>query len=966
VVASVGRITAGTGYDYLTREVATSRHDYYTGRGEAPGQWAGRGAGLLNLSGFVDAPDMEALYGRFVVPSTAGGTRLPSGRWLPEQVLGRKVSARPRPDGTLAEPVAAFDVTFSPSKSVSLLWALTADPDVRAAVVAAHDAAVVAGLEYIEDNAGHTRAGVAGVRKVPGDGLIVAKFRHRTSRSTAPGERVGDPQVHTHCAILNRVRGNDGVWRTLDSRALYRHAHAAGGLYGAVLERGLTERLGVAWATPDKRVPMREIAGTPERLIAQFSTRRAAVLATYERLEQEWRAEYGRSPTRDERAEMMDQATVRSRHRKTRGDVDLHEQWRATVPANDLTAIAGLTDQAAPVSDGGRLPAGSDGLTAAVFAELNEQRAWWSRAHVTAEVARLIAGPTAEAIEVETERFIAQCIPLEPDDDPEYADPNVAKYTSTVIRDAEARVLAATTEPAEFTVTPRRDPQLGDDQLDAVTEIAAGQGRVATVVGPAGAGKTTMLRSVAASYADARRDVTVLTLSAAAARVVTDGTDLPAFTIASWRIGAIDMPRDGLVIVDEASMVPTLVLDEMLRVAGVYRTKVALLGDFAQMGAPEAGGLLRDLAALPAAVELTTVRRFANQWEGDASKQLRARQPKITGLYEQHGRIHAATTDTVFDAAAAAWWADVQTDATSLVVADTAADAAEISTRCQHHLIVAGRLGPYVADAADGTRIHIGDQIQTRRNTAEVTASDHHRILNRDAWTVTGQLADGSLEVRRLGRSARAVLPAEYVADDIVLAYATTIAGAQGRTVDRGHVVVTPRTISAALYVGMTRGRHSNHAHVVTDAHDHTEFELGDLSPETAFAAAVVRDPDSQLSATTIEQRWTAGAPKRDAERAEDRHRRHVTAWWQQCQRTLPKPVLAALAAHHGRVLDVLVTFGDDRQRDRAVAVALTGSDWRSPRAPDRFVARLRTLRRSNNKQDATPTRTRSRPQAHR
>ena len=74
MVASVGRITAGTGYDYLTREVATSKHDYYTGAGETPGKWAGRGAALLGLAGEVDADDMAALYGRFVVPSTAGGT----------------------------------------------------------------------------------------------------------------------------------------------------------------------------------------------------------------------------------------------------------------------------------------------------------------------------------------------------------------------------------------------------------------------------------------------------------------------------------------------------------------------------------------------------------------------------------------------------------------------------------------------------------------------------------------------------------------------------------------------------------------------------------------------------------------------------------------------------------------------------------------------------------------------------
>src|SRR6478735_558233 len=86
MVASVGRITAGRGYDYLTRDVATSKHDYYTGTAEAPGVWTGRGAAGIGLAGQVAAEDMAVLYGRFVVPSTAGGRRMPNGRWQPEQV----------------------------------------------------------------------------------------------------------------------------------------------------------------------------------------------------------------------------------------------------------------------------------------------------------------------------------------------------------------------------------------------------------------------------------------------------------------------------------------------------------------------------------------------------------------------------------------------------------------------------------------------------------------------------------------------------------------------------------------------------------------------------------------------------------------------------------------------------------------------------------------------------------------
>jgi conjugative relaxase-like TrwC/TraI family protein len=546
VVASVGRITTGGGYDYLTREVATSKHDYYTGRGEAAGVWSGRGAPGIGLSGEVDAEDMAVLYGRFVVPSTAGGTRLASGRWAPEQVLGRKVVAKPRADGAMAEPVAAFDVTFSPSKNVSLLWATSPEPDVREAVVQAHETAVAAGLAYLDSAAGHTRAGDGGVRKIASDGFIIAQFRHRTARSTDPANRVGDPQLHTHCAILNRIRGVDGTWRTLDSRAVYRNAHAAGAVYAASLERELSTTLGVSWVTPDRRVPMREIDGIPASLIERFSTRRAAVLAAYERLEADWFAIHHRTPTRDEVAGMKDEATTRSRHRKSGGDADLFDQWLAEVTDSELTAVTATVRNGGPTSDGGRLEAGSVEVTDRVFAALHEQRAWWTRAHITGEVARLITGPTLEAIEVETERIIALSVALEADDDPEYADVGAAKYTSHTIQTAEQRVLtAATTYRAAFAVATVRDPMLGDDQVTAVDEIARGGGRVATIVGPAGAGKTTMLRAVAASYEQAGREVIVLALSAAAARVVTDETGLAAHTIAGWRVGRSTCPVTG-------------------------------------------------------------------------------------------------------------------------------------------------------------------------------------------------------------------------------------------------------------------------------------------------------------------------------------------------------------------------------------------------------------------------------------
>ena len=224
---------------------------------------------------------------------------------------------------------------------------------------------------------------------------------------------------------------------------------------------------------------------------------------------------------------------------------------------------------------------------------------------------------------------------------------------------------------------------------------------------------------------------------------------------------------------------------------------------------------------------------------------------------------------------------------------------------------------------------------------ARFPTSDRQRILNRDVWTVTGVDDDGSLHVKHAPPAASAVLPASYVADDVVLGYATTIAGAQGRTVDRGHVVVTPRTTSASLYVGMSRGRDSNHAHVVCDSHDHTEFELGDLTGEQAFAAATQRDPAGQLSAHSVQQRWETGrsiAPPPEPPTANDA--RSPTGGRHASERSHPQCAPPSPADHH-QILDVLVRLPNNDSHDKRSTAPRPSVNWRKADAADQFLQRL-------------------------
>jgi conjugative relaxase-like TrwC/TraI family protein len=145
-----------------------------------------------------------------------------------------------RPHGHNAVP--AFDVVLRPTKSVSILYGL-GDAATGRAVLAAHHAGVREAVAYLDGQLG-TRRGHGGVQHVSGQGLLAVGFDHRTSRE-------GDPLVHTHLVVANRVQGPDGRWTALDGRDLYRHRLAADAIYRATYQRQLSRTLGVEWTPAD-------------------------------------------------------------------------------------------------------------------------------------------------------------------------------------------------------------------------------------------------------------------------------------------------------------------------------------------------------------------------------------------------------------------------------------------------------------------------------------------------------------------------------------------------------------------------------------------------------------------------------------------------------------------------------------------------------------------------------------------
>ena len=273
------------------------------------------GAGLAHLDG-----------GRGVAPGTQVSEQHLERMFVAcaDPVSGEPVGAAPRaPRGGV--PVAGFDLTCSPAKSVSVAWAL-ADEATKAVIYGCHRRAVEVVLAYAEAEVFRSRSGTNGVVEEDVEGVVAVSFSHWASRSD-------DPQLHDHVLTWARAKcTSDGRWRTLDSRALYKAVTTLSELYDGALADLLTAALGVGWEERERRHSTRarfEVAGVPEALMAEFFQRAGQVAAHAAELRAQFAAAHGREPTAVEDMRLHQVATLATRPAKSHASLqELTEGWR--------------------------------------------------------------------------------------------------------------------------------------------------------------------------------------------------------------------------------------------------------------------------------------------------------------------------------------------------------------------------------------------------------------------------------------------------------------------------------------------------------------------------------------------------------------------------------------------------------------------------------------------------------------
>lgn len=699
--------------------------------------------------------------------------------------------------------------------------------------------------------------------------IEVVELQHRRSRAL-------DPHIHRHLWLNVKVLGEDGKWSNVDSRVAMKMQTVinAEGELAARTDPQWLDALARHGFTLDKGGEIAELAHAVRplsRRSTQIEANRAVFLA-------EWRSDHpGLEPSPDELHRIDRLAWARARPNKP-GDVD-EAAWEHLI-ADELAAIdpAILRDRDAVSAE--RMPIDKldrDLLAALAVVEADARSACcggrFSLFDVRAGATRAVAASGVVAprellqpvIDDVIVRALAQTVDLlegelhRPAHIKGYmASSTAAAKVQLAARFDELAIGGASADQAEVLTAAsavlQNGIQLEGRQVEAAAAIA-GTDRLVSITGPAGAGKTTMLRVAKAALAHCGRRMVVVAPTKKAASVAgreigTSSSSLHALLgdhgfrwgrdpagAEIWTrltIGEIDPAtgfaypgpsRYGLVagdrvVVDEAGMVDLHAANALATIAAESGAGIAMVGDHMQARPVGHSGAMATMTRrATAVVELTAVHRFTDP--DYAALTLRMREPAskdaagaVATELAKRGLIHRVVDHVqARDVMVESYFRRAAGQRRVALVTSTNEEADVINEAIQQRRVDRGDLTlDRIAVGQGEQRLLEGDVVQTRRNDRATG------VENRALWTVH-RITPTGLELCSVHDAVDTrVVSHEYAAEHVHLAYASTVHGIQGETTDAS--IVGPGVDASGLYVGMTRGRAHNEAIAIarTDA----------------------------------------------------------------------------------------------------------------------------------------------------
>jgi conjugative relaxase-like TrwC/TraI family protein len=739
-----------------------SAEDYYHKGGEPPGVWHGEGAKELGLSGTVDKAEFLKLCDGFALDGE------------PLTQNAGKENHR-----------AGWDLTFSAPKSVSVLWS-QADEETRHKIQEAQLKAVQKAIDYLEAEAGYTRRGKAG-SEIEKCKLVVATFEHGTSRAQ-------DPQLHTHAVVLNVGIRADGTTGSLETKPIYQSKMLAGAFYRAELANILREVLNVGI---EKTKTAFEIKGVSKSLMEEFSKRREAILTEMENAGATGavRAAHFTLTTREKKAHVAREI--------------LFEKWQEIGRKEEFFSSA-------MVGQGNNFTltelAGKKSIVQESVDRLTSSQAYFSEKTLLRFAAEEAVGKlNIEAIREKVSNYLeneAISLGRKSDGTRYYTTPEIDALEKLMILQVEAAKTGWHGSPGVFRETVVSDT-LNAEQKHALFSITGGnESSINVVSGMAGTGKTTLLRSAREVWEAAGYEVKGAALAAVAAQGLQEGAGIKSETLHSTLFGIekgfIQLTGKTILVVDEAGMVGTRQMAELVEAVAKTRAQLVLVGDEKQLQPIEHGNPFKAIGEIVGRSELTDIRRQNDLWARDAVKDFAfGRAAEGLKAYAEKGLllIRESRTDAI-QKMIGDWTKErTQNLKESLMLAGTKADVRKLNSLAQEERIKRQELKTTFSVSIDKQKIFVNDRVVFTKNkkTIGVRNGEFGTVKEIDVLLKTMKVTLDN------GNRVKVWLPSY---DSIQLGYAVTTHKAQGVTVDRSYILAGGSMQDRELsYVQMSRSR---------------------------------------------------------------------------------------------------------------------------------------------------------------
>src|SRR5579863_4982342 len=683
-----------------------STADYLTEGQEIIGRWGGKGALRLGLSGTVDKPSFERLC----------NNRHPQ--------TGMPLTVRTRGQRTVG-----YDFTFSVPKSVSLLYALTGEE----AILEAFRSSVDATMQEMEAEM-KTRLRRAGrdADRVTGN-MVWAEFIHTTSR---PVDGLPDPQLHAHVFTFNTTWDEpEERWKAGQFRDLKRDAP----YFQAAFRVRLANRLqAIGLAVTRKRDDF-ELAGFAPDLLKRFSRRTELI---------EKVAEERGITDAAEKAELG--AETREGKQKALGWKALTREWDSRLTEGERKMVTGLGGRK-------RVPGKTErGETMAVDHAIEHSYVRDAvvpeRKLITEALKRGLGAVTVERTAGELGR--RPLIRSQVEERPMATTKEMLALETKLVQYAKRS--RGRWRPLGDPNRPCSRGWFNDGQKAAVRHVLGSRDGVIVIRGVAGTGKTTLEQEIGEALAETGRPVVAVAQSTKASREVLrqEAGFAEADTVARFLKDANmqEAARDGVILVDEASLLGTRDMQRLFEIAHEQQARVVLVGDRRQHRSVAAGEplkLLAERAGLPAA-EVTEIMRQQGSYKKAAKALSEGQTEQAFDELDRLGWVRQQKEEHRNQLLADAYLAAVREKKpfggykTALVVSPTHAEGDQITAAIREGLKARGLLEEERTvktwvpsrltdpQKRDATEYAAGDLVQFTQNAKGYTKGDRVVLREKD------------------------------------------------------------------------------------------------------------------------------------------------------------------------------------------------------------------------------------------